>query len=528
MPLIAIIDDRVTNRNILAKLAGSLDPSITVRAFADPRVTLEWVAENTPDLVITDYKMPNMDGAEFIREFRRRPLCFDVPIIVVTVYEDRDFRYRALEAGATDFLLSPLDHHEFRTRVHNLLTLRRQQEIIRKRALTLEEKLILTNRLRTEELRENKEKLGLVINTVPAMIFATDPDGHCIFANSYQCEFFGLDAAEVPGKDVIDLFGLDYGVRQRDLDRQIFETGDTLHGLEEKLTDRQGRKRIFLTTKAALRSASGHVSNVVTVSLDISDRKESEKALRRALEEADSANRTKTEFLANTSHELRTPLNAIIGFAEMMRTELLGPIGNQKYRGYAKDILASAQHLLQIIEDMLDVSKIEAGKLELNESEVDLGRVVTDVLRLVRGRADEAQVELRINLPASLPLLRADERKLKQVFVNLLSNGVKFTPPGGRVSLSASINPAGALQLLVTDTGIGMAEQDIPTAVARFGRVERTIDRKYPGTGLGLPLAIDLIKLHGGTFDISSTVGEGTSVTVLFPADRTIRRANHA
>src|SRR5262245_1794786 len=242
MALIAIIDDRVTNRNILAKLAGSLDPSITVRAFERPEATLNWVAENTPDLVITDYKMPDMDGADFIREFRRRPLCFDVPIIVVTVYEDRDFRYRALEAGATDFLLSPLDHHEFRTRVHNLLTLRRQQEIIRKRALTLEEKLILTNRLRTEELRENKEKLGLVINTTPAMIFATDPDGHCIFANNYQCEFFGLDPSEVSGKDVIDLFGLEYGVRQRDLDRQVFETGDTLHGLEEKLTDRHGRR----------------------------------------------------------------------------------------------------------------------------------------------------------------------------------------------------------------------------------------------------------------------------------------------
>src|SRR5215470_9380809 len=192
MPLIAVIDDRVTNRSILAKLATSLGEDVTVRAFEDPRSALEWAADHCPDLVITDYKMPKLDGAEFVRQFRKLPLCFDVPVVVVTVYEDRDYRYRALEAGATDFLLSPLDHHEFRTRVQNLLTLRRQQEIIRKRALTLEEKLILTNRLRTEELRENKEKLGLVINTVPAMIFSTDPDGRCMFANNYQCEFFGL------------------------------------------------------------------------------------------------------------------------------------------------------------------------------------------------------------------------------------------------------------------------------------------------------------------------------------------------
>ena len=131
MPLIGVVDDRVTNRNILAKLASSLSEDIAVRAFAGPTSALEWATNTTPDLIITDYKMPDLDGAEFVRRFRKLPLCFDVPVIVVTVYEDRDFRYRALEAGATDFLISPVDHHEFRTRVRNLLTLRRQQEIIR-------------------------------------------------------------------------------------------------------------------------------------------------------------------------------------------------------------------------------------------------------------------------------------------------------------------------------------------------------------------------------------------------------------
>ena len=124
MPLIAVVDDRVTNRSILTKLATSLGEDITVRAFGDPKAALEWAADHSPDLVITDYKMPKLDGAEFVRQFRKLPLCFDVPVVVVTVYEDRDFRYRALEAGATDFLISPFDHHEFRTRIRNLLTLR--------------------------------------------------------------------------------------------------------------------------------------------------------------------------------------------------------------------------------------------------------------------------------------------------------------------------------------------------------------------------------------------------------------------
>src|ERR1700741_4577841 len=177
MPLIAVVDDRVTNRSILTKLATSLGEDVTVRAFGDPRGALEWAADHFPDLGITDYKMPKLAGAEFVRHFRKLPLCFDVSVVVVTVYEDRDFRYRPLEAGATDFLLSPVDHHEFRTRVRNLLTLRRQQEIIRKRALTLEEKLVLTNRLRLEEMQESREMLSRVIDAVPAMVCATDATG---------------------------------------------------------------------------------------------------------------------------------------------------------------------------------------------------------------------------------------------------------------------------------------------------------------------------------------------------------------
>src|SRR5579885_366078 len=328
MPLIAVIDDRITNRSILTKLAASLGEDVAVRAFADPRSALEWAADHTPDLVITDYKMPKLDGAEFVRQFRKLPLCFDVPVVVVTVYEDRDFRYRALEAGATDFLISPVDHHEFRTRVRNLLTLRRQQEIIRKRALTLEEKLVLTNRLRVEEVQESRERLGSVIDTVPARIFAT---------------------------------------------------GRVQQGFEEIIADCNGQPRVFLTTKAPLNRQTGEVINVVSVSLDITERKQAEYALARAKDEAESANRSKSEFLANTSHELRTPLNAIIGFAEMMKLELLGPIGNVRYHEYSGDILASAQHLLQIIDDLLDMSSIEAGKLKLEESIVTVPKMLRDV-----------------------------------------------------------------------------------------------------------------------------------------------------
>ena len=215
MSHIVIIDDRVTNRNILVKLAQSLDKNVDVRAFADPRAAVEWFADHTPDLVITDYKMLSMDGDAFIRQFRRLPFCFDVPVIVVTVYEDRDFRYRALEAGATDFLLSPVDHHEFRARARNLLTLRRQQEIIRKRALTLEQKLRISDRLHKQALHTSAEMLRLVISTVPAMISATDDQGQCIFLNEYQAEFFGVDPAAAGHGD------REPGSRARHLERAV-------------------------------------------------------------------------------------------------------------------------------------------------------------------------------------------------------------------------------------------------------------------------------------------------------------------
>ena len=520
--IIVIVDDRVTNRDILSKLASSLEEKTVVKAFADPLPALEWMSVTTPDLVITDYKMPSMDGSEFTRRLRCLPFCHDVPIIVVTVYEDRDFRYKALEAGATDFLLSPLDHYEFRARAHNLLTLRKQQEIIKKRAVILEQKLRTTNDLRKEELRESEEKLRLVTNCTPAMICVTDSAGSVVFVNDYQARFFGADAAAASGASTASLFGEDYAMRHLALDDQVFETGETLSGLEETFENPGGEARTFLTTKAPLRASSGQAANVVTVSIDISERKAAERALREAKEVAEAGNRTKTEFLASMSHELRTPLNAVMGFADVMKVEMLGPIGNPKYLEYAEDIRSSAEHLLNIINDMLDVSTIEAGRLDLAEGDVDVDRLVADVIRLMRGRAASAEVAIVSNPVPGLPLLRGDERRLKQVLINVLSNSVKYTPPDGEVVIEAGLLDGGAIALTVADPGIGMTEEEIAVAKARFGRIQGAANRKHAGTGLGLPLAIELTKLHAGTLDLTSTPGEGTKVTIAFPPWRSL------
>jgi len=247
--------------------------------------------------------------------------------------------------------------------------------------------------------------------------------------------------------------------------------------------------------------------------------------MRAAMEQAEYANRSKSEFLANVSHELRTPLNAVIGFSEILHQEMFGPIGKARYKEYARDIHASGVHLLSIINDILDLSKIEAGKFDLHESELDLSAVVAACVTLVRERAREGQLALRTELAAALPPLRADERAVKQILINLLSNAVKFTPAGGAVTVRARLDDAGNFLLSVTDTGIGIAEKDMAKAMAAFSQVDNTLTRKFAGTGLGLPLVRLLAGLHGGEMSLESKVGVGTTVTVRLPQRRAVLAA---
>jgi signal transduction histidine kinase len=255
--------------------------------------------------------------------------------------------------------------------------------------------------------------------------------------------------------------------------------------------------------------------------LDITERKRFEADLRRAKEEAELASRTKTEFLANMSHELRTPLNAVIGFAEIMQGEVYGPLGDPRYGAYAADIRDSGQHLLNLINDLLDVSKIEFGKVELTEETVDLTGIIDSCMRLMRDRADQAGLELTAHTPPSLPYLRADNRRLKQILLNLMSNAVKFTPEGGQVTVRAALADGG-LNIVVSDTGIGIAAHDLAKALQPFGQIDSRMTRKYQGTGLGLPLTKSMIELHGGRLRLESAVGRGTTATLWLPPSRLV------
>ncbi len=241
-----------------------------------------------------------------------------------------------------------------------------------------------------------------------------------------------------------------------------------------------------------------------------------------ALRAAAAASEAKSVFLATMSHELRTPLNAIIGFSEMLGQEMFGRHSDPRYKEYAESVCESGQHLLGLINDVLDFSKIDAGRLELNEGMVDLGKAIRGAAHMVSGQAATTGVALDLDLLPELPLVRGDERRVRQVVLNLLSNAVKFTPADGRVRLTCEARPNGTVAIVVADTGIGIAAKDIPRALDRFGQIDSSLARRYDGTGLGLPLAKKLMELHGGTLKIESEVGVGTTVTVVFPPSRVV------
>ena len=244
-------------------------------------------------------------------------------------------------------------------------------------------------------------------------------------------------------------------------------------------------------------------------------------------DEALIASQAKSEFLATMSHELRTPLNAIIGFSEVMKDEMLGPVGNVKYHSYAGDIHSSGQHLLDLINDILDLSKVESGKDELHEEDIEVSEVIRAVVRLVKQRAEVQGVKLILDTPDGLPKLRADKRKLKQILVNLMTNSVKFTEAGGTVKIGTRCSSDGGWEFEVVDTGIGIAPEDVTKAFSQFGQVDGDLSRTYEGTGLGLPLTKALTEQHGGSIELQSEIGFGTTIIVRFPASRVVLVEHH-
>ena len=255
---------------------------------------------------------------------------------------------------------------------------------------------------------------------------------------------------------------------------------------------------------------------------DISRRKRAEEELTRAQRQAEEASLQKSRFLANISHELRTPLNAILGFADVMATECFGPIGSERYLEYLDDIKRSGHHVLDLVNDLLDISKIEAGKLDLSFEAVSLNEVIGEVVALMQPQANREQVIVRSNLPSSVPPVVADRRSIRQIALNLVSNAIRFTPEGGQIIVSTSVGGDGGVVMRFRDSGIGMSDKELELAMMPFQQVNPASRRRGDGTGLGLPLTKAMVEANSARFAISSTPGEGTLVEVFFPRQRVL------
>ena len=269
--------------------------------------------------------------------------------------------------------------------------------------------------------------------------------------------------------------------------------------------------------------ATGEPEEIVTTARDFSQQKAIEERLEAARAEAERANQARTAFFSNMSHELRTPLNAIIGYSEMMRGGTLGPLGNPKYKEFAAQIEAGGHLLLNLINDILDYAKVEAGELVLHEEPLDLAAEFRAAAGIIEAKALTGKVALKLDVAAAMPYLRADPIRLKQILLNLLSNAIKFTAPGGEVTLAAAMAPDGHFVITVSDNGCGIEAEDLPKVFEAFWQADNARNRKADGTGLGLPLVRRLAQMHGGEVALTSAIGVGTKAIVTLPAERAMR-----
>jgi len=387
-----------------------------------------------------------------------------------------------------------------------------------------------TDRLVAEHALENvraqldakKEQLETALSNMAQGMCVYDGDLRLVVFNRRYLELYGLEDA-----------GIREGSTLEETMRASISRGNyALERAEAIVQERLAAARRHEPQRLVQRLENGHAIEVdirplagggsVASFTDITERENAGVALRQAKETAELADRAKSQFLANMSHELRTPLNAIIGFAEIMTDKLFGPLGDPRYDEYALDIRESGRHLLMLINDILDLSKIEARQANLREEQVDIGEVFASCARLVGERAQRGSIDLDVGSADDIPAVWADRVKLKQILLNLLSNAIKFTPAGGKVSMGAARKPEGAIEIKVVDTGIGMRAQDIPIAMQPFRQIESTLARRHEGTGLGLPLTKAIVEMHGGRLELQSAPGKGTTVTVVLPAERVI------
>ncbi len=405
-------------------------------------------------------------------------------------------------------------------------TATKEAEVELRRAKDEAEQASLAKTRLLAQLRSANQRFESLVANVPGVVYQrkVTPEGEIFYTyiSDGAKDLFGLTPEEVlaDSQALFNCHGPEYreGFRER-----LLASSKTLSlwDVEAQIITAKGETKYTHAIARPHREADGSVlwDGII---LDATRIKKAEMALREAKEQAECSNRAKTQFLATIGHELRTPLNAIIGFSEIIGDERLGPLENTTYRGYAKDILSSGQDLLRHINDILEFTRLESGELKLSEGDVDLGSILQEVAGVAGDRAALKGVAIHLAPLKKRILLLGDQERLKRLLWHLLSNAIKFTDEGGRIQIVAEVDRHGDAEILITDTGIGMAPSDIPKAQEVFAQLDSKLSRRFAGLGLGIPLATAIAKMHGATLGFASEVGVGTEATLVFPKTRVI------
>lgn len=373
-------------------------------------------------------------------------------------------------------------------------------------------------------LGEAEKKYRTIVENAAGGIYQLTPQGQYLSANPAMARILGFESVDSLLNDIRNAHEQVYiDPREHSAFIRELESYGVAKNYEMRARCRNGEIIWVNENARSVKDDDGNILYYEGSIEDVTQRKEAELQLREAKIQSDLANRAKSEFLANMSHELRTPLNAIIGFSEIIKNQVFGPVGQKQYLEYSEDIFSSGKHLLKIINDILDVARIEAGDRHLNEALVNIEKVIGSSLELLAPKIETSRMVIVNHVTGDVPLVIGEEIAIKQMLTNLLSNAVKFTPEGGRITISHKLDDEGGLRLSVSDTGVGLDEEEIEKALSRFGQVDSTLHRSTSGTGLGLTLINSLINLHGGSFELFSQKGIGTTATIVFPPRRVAR-----
>ncbi len=370
-------------------------------------------------------------------------------------------------------------------------------------------------RREAEALMRSEERLRALVENSSDLIFLVDAEGRIDYAAAGR---LGLDSRLLRDWEFLSLFGAgNRRILALALEELVQGDGARATG-STRLIDAQGRQRDFDFVGTDLR-AHPAIQGFVFTLYDVTERAEAERQMLRAQTLAEQASRAKSQFITNMSHELRTPLNAVIGFSEILESEAFGPLGNARYKEYAADIHRSGEHLLGVVNDLLDIGKIEAGEIALQEQDSELAELVERARAIVAATAETRGIAIEVALEGN-PVVHGDSAKLRQILINLLSNAVKFSADGGRVLVASHRRADGDLAVSIADQGIGIAAGDLERIWLPFVQADGSLSRRYEGSGLGLPVARGLAELHGGRLELASEPGVGTTVTLVLPAAR--------